>query len=94
MAKPADESLQPALIDAVVEAARRAEVALIFAALPASKESEGYDRTDLDLTAQQVALIKAVDPGNLIDPPIMPVTAKQVNECESSAAVMCGGDVW
>lgn len=60
MAKPADESLQPALIDAVVEAARRAEVALIFAALPASKESEGYDRTDLDLTAQQVALIKAV----------------------------------
>lgn len=57
---PAHESLQPALIDAAVEAARRAEVALIFAALPASKESEGYDRADLDLTAQQVALIKAV----------------------------------
>jgi beta-glucosidase len=29
-------------------------------ALPAFKESEGYDRADLDLTAQQVALIQAV----------------------------------
>jgi beta-glucosidase len=29
-------------------------------ALPSYKESEGYDRTDLDLTAQQVALIQAV----------------------------------
>jgi beta-glucosidase len=57
---PADDELQPALIDAAVEAARRAEVALIFAALPSYKESEGYDRTDLDLTAQQVALIQAV----------------------------------
>ena len=57
---PADEALQPALIDAAVAAAQGAEVALIFAALPASKESEGYDRADLDLTAQQVALIKAV----------------------------------
>ncbi len=57
---PADEALQPALIDAAVAVAQGAEVALIFAALPASKESEGYDRADLDLTAQQVALIKAV----------------------------------
>ena len=57
---PVGEALQPALIDAAVAAAQRAEVALIYAALPASKESEGYDRADLDLTAQQVALIKAV----------------------------------
>ena len=33
---------------------------LLYVALPAFKESEGYDRPDLDLTAQQVALIKAV----------------------------------
>ena len=35
-------------------------MALLYLALPDSKESEGYDRPDLDLTPQQVALIKAV----------------------------------
>jgi len=57
---PAGEEFQQNLIDEAVAAARAAEVALIFVALPAYKESEGYDRTDLDLTAHQVALIKAV----------------------------------
>lgn len=57
---PAGEEFQQSLIDEAVAAARAAEVALIFVALPAYKESEGYDRTDLDLTAHQVALIKAV----------------------------------
>jgi beta-glucosidase len=57
---PADDSFNAALIDQAVELARSADVALIYAALPASKESEGYDRADLDLTDQQVALIKAV----------------------------------
>jgi len=56
----ADGSLQPALIEQAVAAARAAEVALIYVALPASKESEGYDRPDLDLTPAQVALIQAV----------------------------------
>ena len=40
--------------------AQAAEVALVFLALPPSKESEGYDRPDLDLTPHQVALIKSV----------------------------------
>ncbi len=57
---PADDSSQPALIDEAVAAARAADVALLYLALPGYKESEGYDRADLDLTAQQVALIKAV----------------------------------
>ncbi len=57
---PADSSLQPALIEQAVAAARAADVALIYVALPAFKESEGYDRSDLDLTPAQVALIKAV----------------------------------
>jgi len=57
---PADDSSQPDLIAAAVAAAQAAEVALLYIALPPSKESEGYDRTDLDLTGQQVALIKAV----------------------------------
>ena len=57
---PADDSDQPALIEEAVNLARAADVALLFLALPGYKESEGYDRGDLDLTAQQVGLIKAV----------------------------------
>ena len=57
---PADASFQQSLIDEAVGLARSADVAVLYVALPASKESEGYDRTDLDLTPQQVALIKAV----------------------------------
>ena len=57
---PADDSDQPALIEEAVNLARAADVALLFLALPGYKESEGYDRGDLDLTAQQVRLIKAV----------------------------------
>jgi beta-glucosidase len=57
---PDDESFRQDLIDEAVEAARDAEVALLYVSLPSSKESEGYDRADLDLTGHQVALIKAV----------------------------------
>jgi len=57
---PADDAARPDLIDEALAAARAAEVALLYIALPTYKESEGYDRTDLDLTAQQVALIQAV----------------------------------
>ncbi len=54
------EGSDQALIDEAVAVARAAEVAVLFVALPSFKESEGYDRPDMDLTAQQVALIKAV----------------------------------
>lgn len=57
---PADNSFQQALIDEAVVLAQAADVALLYVALPAFKESEGYDRVDLDLTEAQVALIKAV----------------------------------
>jgi beta-glucosidase len=57
---PADDSYQPALIEQAVGLAQTADVAIVHVALPSYKESEGYDRTDLDLTVQQVALIKAV----------------------------------
>lgn len=66
---PADDSFRQDLIEEAVDAARSAQVALLFISLPASKESEGYDRGDLDLTAQQVALIRAVtsvQPQNVI----------------------------
>jgi beta-glucosidase len=57
---PADDSFDEALIHAAVALARSADVAVLYISLPASKESEGYDRSDLDLTEAQVALIKAV----------------------------------
>jgi len=57
---PAGTAFDQSLIDAAVKNARSADVALLYLALPDSKESEGYDRPDLDLTPQQVALIKAV----------------------------------
>jgi beta-glucosidase len=55
-----EEGSDQALIDEAVAVAKATEVAVLFIALPSFKESEGYDRPDLDLTAQQVALIKAV----------------------------------
>jgi beta-glucosidase len=57
---PADNSFRQDLIDQAVTLASAADVAVLYIALPTFKESEGYDRTDLDLTDQQVALIKAV----------------------------------
>jgi beta-glucosidase len=57
---PSDESFDQSLIDEAVRNASSAEVALLFICLPASKESEGYDRPDLDFTDHQIALINAV----------------------------------
>ncbi len=57
---PKDNSLRPDLVQQAVDVARSADVALLYIALPSFKESEGYDRPDLDLTGQQIALIKAV----------------------------------
>ncbi len=57
---PTDNSFRQDMIDQAVTLAQSADVAVLYIALPTFKESEGYDRTDLDLTDQQVALIKAV----------------------------------
>ena len=57
---PKDDSFRQDLIDQAVTNAQSANVALLYIALPTFKESEGYDRQDLDLTHQQIALIKAV----------------------------------
>ncbi|PWJ47840.1 beta-glucosidase [Quadrisphaera granulorum] len=43
-----------------VVAARDADVVLLFLGLPGSYESEGFDRTHLDLPASQLALLDAV----------------------------------
>jgi beta-glucosidase len=43
-----------------VDAARAADVAVVFAGLAEADESEGFDRTTIDLPAAQVELIRAV----------------------------------
>jgi beta-glucosidase len=57
---PVDDSFRQDLIDRAVATAQSADAAVLYIALPSYKESEGYDRKDLDLTEQQIALIKAV----------------------------------
>jgi len=57
---PADNSIRKDLIEQAVLLAAEADVAVLYIALPTFKESEGYDRKDMDLTEQQVALIQAV----------------------------------
>lgn len=57
---PDDDSFRQDMIDQAVAHAKSADVAVLYIALPTFKESEGYDRPDIDLTDQQVALIKAV----------------------------------
>lgn len=57
---PTDNSFRQDTIDQAVTLAQSADAAVLYIALPTFKESEGYDRQDLDLTEQQVALIKAV----------------------------------
>ncbi|WP_020074787.1 glycoside hydrolase family 3 C-terminal domain-containing protein [Cryocola sp. 340MFSha3.1] len=58
----ADESSR--LRDEAVGAASAADVAVVFAGLPARLESEGYDRDDIDLPADQLAVIDAVVAAN------------------------------
>lgn len=55
-----EEGFNQTLIDEAVRVAAQAEMALLYIGLPPFKESEGYDRPDIDLSKQQVALIKAV----------------------------------
>lgn len=43
-----------------VDAASGADVAAVFLGLPAGLESEGYDRDDIDLPAEQLAVLDAV----------------------------------
>lgn len=57
---PVDDTFSQEMIDQAVHLAQSANVAVLYIALPTFKESEGYDRSDLDLTKQQVALIQAV----------------------------------
>jgi beta-glucosidase len=47
-------------LDEARQQAKAAEVAIVFAGLPDSYESEGFDRASVDLPAGHIALIDAV----------------------------------
>ncbi|MBS5345999.1 MAG: glycoside hydrolase family 3 C-terminal domain-containing protein [Bifidobacterium catenulatum] len=54
------EPADPALEAEAVEAAKGADVVLMFLGLPEPAESEGFDRETLDMPAKQIALLEAV----------------------------------
>lgn len=55
-----DGKFRQDLIDEAAGNAKSAELAIIFIAPPPLTEAEGYDRTSIDLSRQQVALIRSV----------------------------------
>lgn len=55
-----DGGADPSLLKAAVDTARKADVAIVFAGLDELAESEGIDRANIDLPANQVELIRAV----------------------------------
>ena len=55
-----EDKTDDALLQEAVEAAKRAETAVIFAGLPDSFESEGYDRTHMRMPQCQITLIEEV----------------------------------
>ena len=59
-----DDVATEAMIAEAVEAAKHAKVAVVFAGLPDSYESEGYDRTHMRMPACQNAVIEAVAAAN------------------------------
>ena len=59
-----DAAQDPALTEQAVTAAQQADVVLLFLGLPAAYESEGFDRTTLDIPAKQVEVLEAVAAAN------------------------------
>ncbi|GIH93184.1 glycoside hydrolase family 3 C-terminal domain-containing protein [Planobispora siamensis] len=55
-----DGAPDAALVAEAVAAAASADTALVFLGLPEAAESEGFDRTTIDLPADQIALLRAV----------------------------------
>ncbi|MDP9868541.1 MULTISPECIES: glycoside hydrolase family 3 C-terminal domain-containing protein [Streptosporangium] len=55
-----DGAPDAALVAEAVAATAQADTALVFLGLPAAAESEGFDRTTLELSADQIALLRAV----------------------------------
>ncbi len=87
----ADETL---LCEAV-EAAKAAEVAVVFAGLPDSYESEGFDRDTLAMPANQSQLIEAVAAANPNTVVVLhggaPMQAKWISKVKAVLCMYLGG---
>ena len=59
-----DDSADEALREEAVRAARDADTVVVFLGLPGADESEGFDRTHMNLPASQLALLSAVASAN------------------------------
>lgn len=88
---PDTDQTDPALLREAVETARQAEITVIFAGLPDSYESEGYDRKHIGIPRNQSGLIEAIaavqenvvvvlSNGSPVEMPWLPC-AKGVVEC-------------
>lgn len=58
--RAADDELDQVLIEEAVRVASKAEVAVIFAGLPDTFETEGVDRESMDMPVNQTKLIEAI----------------------------------
>lgn len=79
-------ALGPNATERAVQAAAKAECAVVFAGLPDSWESEGYDRTGLELPPEQntvIAAVAAVQPNTVV---VLP----QWQPCGNALAQRCG----
>lgn len=83
------------LLKAAVEQAGSAEVAVIFAGLPDSFESEGYDRSHMDMPQAQnelISAIAAVQPNTVV---VLhkgsPITMPWINEAAAVLDMYLGG---
>lgn len=86
----------PELVREAVELAGQMDVAVIFAGLPNSFESEGFDRTGLDLPQNQLELIEAVaavQPNTVV---VLhngsPVTLPFIGQVKAVLEMYLGGD--
>ena len=64
MPHAADATAGEQLVSEATALAAHADVVLLFLGLPPSYESEGWDREDMDLPAEQLDLLRAVVDAN------------------------------
>lgn len=90
-----DDGENPELLEKAVSAAKNAKAAVVFAGLPDSFESEGYDRTHLELPACQnklIAAVAAVQPNTVV---VLhngsPVTMPWANKVKGILELYLGG---
>ena len=90
-----EDKTDEALLKEAVEAARAAKTAVIFAGLPDSYESEGYDRSHMKMPDCQNALIEAVCEANPNTVVVLhngsPVEMPWINKVKAVLEVYLGG---